>query len=76
MRLLGFDKSRIISEHEFNVFEQECRYNNILGGDFLSKIGMNLKYDTSEVEWFGNTIPIVPLYQPSQVTAQIKGYVS
>ena len=74
MCLPGFDKSRIITEHKFNIFKQECRYDVILGRDFLSKIGVNLKYDTSKVEWFGNTIPIVSLHQPSQVTAQVESY--
>ena len=30
----------------------------IRGGDFLTKVGMNLKYDNSTMEWPGRSIPI------------------
>ena len=72
MRLPAFDKNRIISEHEFHVFDANCQYDVILGGDFLSKVGMNLKYDTLEVEWFGNTIPMVSLQKPNQVANYVE----
>ena len=42
MRLPAVDKHRVIEEHQFHVFESNCRYDVILGGDFLEKIGMNL----------------------------------
>ena len=76
MRLPAFDKNRIISEHEFHVFDANCQYDVILGGDFLSKVGMNLKYDTLEVEWFGNTIPMVSLQKPNQVASYVESYLS
>ena len=58
IRLPAFDKNRIVDNHEFGVFEQECRYDILLGGDFLAKVGMNLDYKNLEVEWLGNTILI------------------
>ena len=38
MRLPAFDKNRIIAEHDFMIFDQQCSYDVILGGDFLRKI--------------------------------------
>ncbi|KAL7543066.1 hypothetical protein ACHAWF_007321, partial [Thalassiosira exigua] len=58
MRLPAFDKNRVIEDHEFYVFDQQCKYDIILGNDFLRKIGMNLKYETLEIEWMGNTVPM------------------
>ena len=45
MRIPSFDKNRIIAEHDFMVFDQQCSYDIILGGGFLRKIGMNLHYN-------------------------------
>ena len=42
MRMPAFDKNRIIDHHSFEVFDSDCKYDVILGGDFLRKIGMNL----------------------------------
>ncbi len=50
IRLPGFDKKRMVEGHDFEVFEGDCAYDIILGGDFLEKVGMNLKYDTLMVE--------------------------
>ncbi len=44
IRLPAFDKHRVVDKHEFHVFDSDCRYDIILGGDFLTKIGMNLLY--------------------------------
>ena len=38
MRLPAFDKNRIIAEHDFMVFDQQCSYDITLGGDFLRKL--------------------------------------
>ena len=40
IKLPAFDKHRVIENHEFHVFQSDCRYDVILGGDFLEKIGM------------------------------------
>ena len=50
IRLPVFYKHHMINEHKFHVFESECRYDVILGGDFLEKIGMNLLYKSLEME--------------------------
>ncbi len=41
--LPAFDKNQKIDGHDFEAFEGDCAYDIILGGDFLEKIGMNLK---------------------------------
>ena len=50
MRLPAFDKNRIIAEHDFMDFDQQCSYDIILGDDFLRKIGMNVHYNDLTIE--------------------------
>lgn len=76
MRLPAFDKNRIIDEHEFQVFDQDCRYDMIIGADLLRKIGMNLMFDTLEIEWCGNVIPMQTLDRSDLVAAHIDIYLS
>ena len=76
MRLPAFDKNRVISEHEFQVFDTDCRYDIILGGDLLKKIGINLKYETLEMEWYGNTIPMETLERPEAIATHVQTYLA
>ena len=76
IRLPAFDKHRVIEDHEFYVFDSECRYDIILGGDFLEKIGMNLLYKTLEIEWLGNVLPMETAQRPDQVAAHVEEYLS
>ena len=76
MRLPAFDKNRVIDQHTFHVFDADCRYDVILGGDFLEKIGMNLLYKSLEIEWYGNTIPMETLHKPSLLANHIEMYLS
>ena len=64
IKLPAFDKHRVIDNHEFHVFESDCRYDVILGGDFVEKIGMNLLYETLEIEWLGNLMPMETINKP------------
>ena len=74
MRLPAFDKNRIIAEHDFMVFDQQCSYDIILGGDFLRKIGMNLHYNDLTIEWLGNTAPMDSLNNPQLVAKEVESY--
>ena len=58
IRLPAFDKNRVVKGHDFEFFDGDCAYDIILGRDFLTKIGMNLKYDDLTLEWKGNIILI------------------
>ena len=41
------------------LFESEnCKYNVILGADFLTKTGIDVKYSTNTIEWFENELPL------------------
>ena len=58
VRLLEFNKNRSIEEHKALVFDQEnCRYDVILGADFLNKAGMVIDYLEKNFKWFGDVIP-------------------
>ena len=56
IRFPEFDKSRYVEEHKAIVFEGDCSYDVILGSDFLTKVGMNLKFDNGTIEWLGRSI--------------------
>ena len=58
------------------MFESDCHYDVILGGDFLEKIGMNLLYETLEIEWLGNLIPRETINKPHKVAAHVEQYLS
>ena len=58
IKLPEFDKNRTITDQKALVFTNSCKYDVILGADFLTKIGMDIKYSTGEMEWYGNTLPM------------------
>jgi hypothetical protein len=41
------------------IFDADsCRYDVILGADFLSKTGIDARYSTGSIEWFDNNLPL------------------
>ncbi len=76
IRLPAFDKNRVVGGHNFKVFEGDCTYDIILGGYFLAKVGMNLKYDNLTVEWIGNTIRMETMNRSTSAVSQVDGYLS
>lgn len=74
MRLPAFDKNRVIADHSFEVFDADCNYDIILGGDFLTKIGMNLQYKDLTIEWYGNVVPMETLSRPDAVASHVEQY--
>jgi len=66
-RLPKFDKNRRIEEQKALVFDTTCRYDIIFGTDFLSKIGININYETGFMEWHEC---ILPLRDPFSVDAK------
>ena len=53
-----FDKKRRFKEQKALVFDQKCRYDIILGSDFLTKIGIGILYSTGTMEWLENFPPM------------------
>ena len=59
LRLPEFDKSLILNEHTCLTFDRpDCQYDMIVGSDFLAKFGINLNFNSLQVEWFGQTLPM------------------
>ena len=58
MRLPEFDKNCRIEGIKALIFDNQCKYDIILGADFLNMIGLDIKYSTGEMEWYGNTLPM------------------
>ena len=40
------------------VFDGDCKYDVILGAEFLSKSGIDIKYSTGIIKWFDNELPM------------------
>ena len=56
-RLPEFDQSkRIDGKQQAFVMEGECRYDMIMGHDFLHKVEMNLDFKNKVSQWMGKTI--------------------
>jgi len=60
LRLPELDKNSNIKQHKASlIFESEnCKYDVILGADFLTKTGIDVKYSTNTIEWFENELPL------------------
>jgi hypothetical protein len=53
------DKNCNIDQQKALVFDAEsCKYDVILGADFLNKTGMDVKHSTGTIEWFDNELPL------------------
>ena len=58
LRLPEFDKNRRIDEQKALIFDGKCRYDVILGADFLTKSGIDINYSTGTMHWFENVRPM------------------
>ena len=53
-----FDKTRHVDGVGAFVFDTPCRYNMILGRDFLSKAGIKLDFQFGVIQWMESMIPM------------------
>jgi len=58
LRLPEFDKNRRIDGQKGLIFDGKCRYDVILGADFLTKSGIDINYSTGTMHWFENVRPM------------------
>ena len=49
-----FDKNIRLDEQKAFIFENKCRYDVILGSNFLTKSGIDIKYSDGTMHWFEN----------------------
>ena len=52
------NKNRRIDEQKALIFDKKTRYDVILGADFLTKTGFDIKYSTGTIHWFENVRPM------------------
>ena len=45
------------------VFDANCRYDVILGGDFIQKMGININYTEGHIEWLDGQLPLRNAYE-------------
>ena len=61
VRLPEFDKNRRVGQQKALIFDNDnCKYDIIFGTDFLSKTGIKLDYETGQMKWFNNVLPMRP----------------
>ena len=61
VRLPEFDKNRHIEQQRALIFDNDkCKYDLILGTNFLSKVGIKLDYNTGNMEWYDSILPMRP----------------
>ena len=59
IRLPELDSGKNIEQQKALVFDSKtCRFDVILGTNFLSKTGIDVKYSTNTVEWFDSEMPL------------------
>jgi hypothetical protein len=52
------DKNCNVDQQKAFVFDADsCKYDVILGADYLSKTGIDVKYNTGAIEWFDHKLP-------------------
>jgi hypothetical protein len=48
-----------VDQQKALIFDADsCRYDVILGADFLSKTGIDVNYSTGTIEWFDNELTL------------------
>jgi hypothetical protein len=61
LRLPEFDKNRRITQQRALIFDSNtCKYDIILGTNFLSKTGIKLDYDEGNMVWYDCVLPMRP----------------
>jgi hypothetical protein len=59
LRLSELDKNRNVHQQKALIFDADSyRYDVNLGADFLSKSGIDVKFSTGTIEWFGNELSL------------------
>ena len=59
IRLPELNKNRNVDQQKALTFESDtCKYDVILGADFFTKTGIDVKYSTGTIEWFENELPL------------------
>ena len=53
-----FDKTKHVDGVAAFVFDAPCRYNMILGRDFLMKAGIKLDFQFGIMQWLETTLPM------------------
>ena len=52
IRLPELNKNLVINQHKALVFDGDICYDLILGADFLTKSGIDIKYSSGTIKWF------------------------
>ena len=58
-----FNKNIKIEQHKMILFDLNCHYDVILGGDFLQKTGININYTECQIEWLDGKLPLINAHE-------------
>ncbi len=65
LRLPELENNRNVDQQKALIFDADsCRYDVILGADFLSKTGIDVKCSRGTIEWFDNELPLRDICYP------------
>jgi len=67
LRLPKLDKNHVVDQQKALVFNGHCKYDVILGADFLSKSGIDIRYSTGTIEWFDSELPLCDPHQLNDI---------
>ncbi len=72
IKLPEFDANLLIDKQELLIFDAECKYDLILGNDFLIKMGLVIDLENLELSWQGRTIPMNSKFSKERLSACIE----
>lgn len=72
LRLPEFDRNAVVQTQQFQVFSADCRFDLILGMDFMTKVGVDILLNTLEVEIFGVKLPMSTYGSASRTSSLIE----
>ncbi len=59
LRLPEVDKNKNVEQQNTLIFESNtCKYDVILGPDFLTETEIDVKYNIGTIDWFKHELPI------------------
>ena len=58
LKLSELGKNCVINQEKALVLDGDCKYDDILGADFLSKSDIDIKCSAGIIEWFDNELPM------------------
>ena len=63
LRLPEFENNKKLEQLDALIFDKKCRYDIILGANFLQKTGIDVLYSKGVIQWLDSEIPLRDPYK-------------